>query len=92
MRGSTLAERVARLGNAMFAQDAAHGALPTVAAAALPEARGGDYWGPASRTGWRGLPGNATPSSNATDVAAARRLWTLSEQLTGVTYDALVAS
>ena len=91
MRGSTLAERVARLGNAVFAQDAAHGALPTVAASALPEARGGDYWGPASRTG-RGLPGHATPSSNATDVAAAQRLWTLSEQLTGVTFDALVAS
>jgi NAD(P)-dependent dehydrogenase (short-subunit alcohol dehydrogenase family) len=91
MRGSTLAERVARVGNAVFAQDAAHGALPTVAASALPEARGGDYWGPASRTG-RGLPGHATPSSNATDVAAAQRLWTLSEQLTGVTFDALVAS
>jgi len=89
MRGSALSERIARISNTVFAQDAAHGALPTVAAAALPEARGGDYWGPAGFLRMRGLPGHATPGSNATDAAAAARLWTLSETLTGVTFDAL---
>ena len=89
MRGSALSERVARIANAVFAQDAAHGALPTVAAAALPEARGGDYWGPGGRSGMRGLPSHATPAAGATDVAAAQRLWTLSEELTGIGFDAL---
>jgi NAD(P)-dependent dehydrogenase (short-subunit alcohol dehydrogenase family) len=87
MRGSALGQRVARLTNIVFAQDAAHGALPTVAAAALPDARGGDYWGPTGPFGQRGLPGHVTPGTNATDVAAAQRLWTLSEELTGVTFD-----
>lgn len=89
MRASSLSERIARVSNTLFAQDAAHGALPTVAAAALPEARGGDYWGPAGFLQMRGLPGQATPASNATDAAAAARLWTLSGTLTGVTFDAL---
>lgn len=90
MRGSAMSERMAGALNAVFAQDATHGALPTVAAAALPEARGGDYWGPAGFQEMRGMPGHATPASNATDVAAAQRLWALSEELTGVPFDALV--
>jgi len=30
-----------------------------------------------------------TPAASATDVTAAQRLWTLSEELTGVSFDAL---
>jgi NAD(P)-dependent dehydrogenase (short-subunit alcohol dehydrogenase family) len=84
--GSALARRATRLAGAVVGQDAAHGALPTVAAAALAEARGGDYWGPSGRTQLRGLPGPVKVGSNATDVAAAQQLWTLSEQLTGVAF------
>jgi NAD(P)-dependent dehydrogenase (short-subunit alcohol dehydrogenase family) len=85
--GSPIARRAMRLAGAVIGQDAAHGALPTVAAAALADARGGDYWGPGGRTGLRGLPRPNATASNATDMAAARRLWTLSEQMTGVTFD-----
>jgi len=91
MNDSPLTDRVTRAVNAVLAQDAAHGALPTVAAAALPEARGGDYWGPTGPMELRGLPGHARPGHNATDVAAAQRLWTLSEQLTGVAFAQLAA-
>jgi NAD(P)-dependent dehydrogenase (short-subunit alcohol dehydrogenase family) len=89
MRGSVLSARIAGILNAILAQDATHGALPTIAAAALPEARGGDYWGPGGFQEMRGIPAHVTPRSNATDVAAAQRLWTLSEELTGITFDAL---
>jgi hypothetical protein len=82
-----MARRATRLAGAVFGQDPARGALPTVAAAALAEARGGDYWGPGGRTALRGLPRPSTTASNATDVAAAQRLWTVSEQMTGVTFD-----
>jgi NAD(P)-dependent dehydrogenase (short-subunit alcohol dehydrogenase family) len=85
--GSPIARRATLLVGTLFGQDAVHGALSTVAAAALAEARGGDYWGPSGRTGLRGMPGPAAVGSNATNVAAAQRLWTLSEQMTGVTFD-----
>lgn len=92
MRGSALAGFAMRVANAVLAQDAPHGALPLVAAAALPDARGGDYWGPNGIGEMRGLPQRTTPSSAATDMATAGRLWELSQDLTGVTFDALATS
>ena len=92
MRGSTLAGLAMRVSNPGLAQNAAPGAPPLVAAAALPDARGGDYWGPRGFREMRGLPGRVTPSSAATDTAAAARLWTVSQDLTGVSYDALATS
>jgi NAD(P)-dependent dehydrogenase (short-subunit alcohol dehydrogenase family) len=89
MRDSKLGTRLAELGNRLFAQDAAHGALPTVAAAALADARGGDYWGPDGRNETRGLPTRVPAAPSATDPSTAGRLWDLSEQLTGVTLDPL---
>jgi NAD(P)-dependent dehydrogenase (short-subunit alcohol dehydrogenase family) len=89
MRGAALTERLSGLANRVFAQDAAHGALPTVAAAALPDAQGADYWGPDGRLSMRGLPVRESVSSSATDLNAAAKLWDRSEQLTGVTFDAL---
>ena len=72
--------------------------LPLIATAAHPgytstelQARGPqmDYWGPGGRFELRGLPARVPVSSATTDPTAARRLWELSEQLTGVTFDAL---
>lgn len=89
MRGAALTERLSSLANRLFAQDAAHGALPTVVAATRPDAQGADYWGPDGRFGTRGLPARTPVSAAATDLTAAAQLWDRSEQLTGVTYDAL---
>jgi NAD(P)-dependent dehydrogenase (short-subunit alcohol dehydrogenase family) len=89
MRDSELGARLAELGNRWFAQDAAHGALPTVAAAVLADAEGGDYWGPDGRNETRGLPTRVPAAPSATDVADAGRLWDLSEHLTGVSFDML---
>jgi NAD(P)-dependent dehydrogenase (short-subunit alcohol dehydrogenase family) len=89
MSGNRVMERFQEISNRYIAQDATHGALPTVAAAALPDARSGDYWGPDGRNEMRGLPTRVSPAPTATDPATARRLWDLSEHLTGVTFDLL---
>jgi len=67
-------------------QDAAHGALPTVRAATDPAAAGGDYYGPSGLGEFAGPPVRVRSSGRSHDAAAARQLWAISEQLTGVTF------
>ncbi len=69
-----------------LAQDAATGALPTLRAAVDPEALPGDYFGPSKKKEMHGPPAIAALSERARDHEAARRLWQLSEELTGVSY------
>ena len=69
--------------NALFAQSAKRGALPTVLAAAGEEARGGGYYGPTGFRELRGPVGEAAISVRARDEAAGRRLWAESERLVG---------
>lgn len=71
---------------ALLSQSAARGALPTLRAAADPNARGGQYYGPHGFMGIRGLPVATEASAAARDGDAARRLWEASERLTGVGY------
>lgn len=70
-------------------QDAASGALPTLFAAASPDARGAAYYGPDGRGERKGAPAEARISPAALDQSVAERLWTLSEKLTGVHYGTL---
>ncbi|MBX3025298.1 SDR family oxidoreductase [bacterium] len=86
MQGSSFGERLMDLGNALFAQSAAMGALPQLYAAVAPEARGGAYYGPSGLGELWGHPRAVTSNARSRDAAAARRLWALSEQLTGVTF------
>ncbi|MGM3390159.1 SDR family oxidoreductase [Stutzerimonas stutzeri] len=65
---------------------AAQGALSTLYAATAPEAVGGAYYGPTGEEQKRGPLGFAITPSAATKEADAERLWSLSEQLTGVEY------
>jgi NAD(P)-dependent dehydrogenase (short-subunit alcohol dehydrogenase family) len=69
-----------------MAQEAAAGALPTLYAATVKDVAGGDYYGPQGWFEMTGPPAKAYMSKHARDDEAARRLWELSEQLTGVTY------
>jgi NAD(P)-dependent dehydrogenase (short-subunit alcohol dehydrogenase family) len=73
------------LGNRLLAQDAAGGALPTlyVAVADLP---GNTFAGPSGFGGMRGAPAVCARSKEASDAAAARRLWDASAALTGVSF------
>ncbi len=73
----------------LIRQDSAAGALPTLYAATAPEAKGGEYIGPDGFQGLKGWPTVEQPRPQALDEAVAKRLWTVSEQLTGVTYPRL---
>jgi NAD(P)-dependent dehydrogenase (short-subunit alcohol dehydrogenase family) len=70
-------------------QSDAAGALPTLRAATMADVNPGDYFGPGSFGGWRGAPVLVGRSPAALDDAVAKRLWDVSEQLTGVTYPGL---
>jgi NAD(P)-dependent dehydrogenase (short-subunit alcohol dehydrogenase family) len=73
----------------VFLQSAAMGALPTLRAATDPDAEGGDYFGPDGFMEQRGHPKRVGCSTRARDDDAARRLWEVSEELTGVHFDGL---
>ncbi|MGW1049508.1 oxidoreductase [Streptomyces sp. NPDC002521] len=81
-----LARAFMAVANKVFAQSDKAGALPTLYAASqdLP---GASYVGPAGLGEMRGVPTLVGRSAAAGDPEAARRLWTLSEELTGVTWD-----
>lgn len=85
MAGSKVMEVLSAWGNAMLAQDAAAGALPTVFAAVEP-LRGDEYVGPTRMMGWHGPPEIVQPLPKARDPETAERLWQASESLTGVHY------
>ncbi|MFJ6570110.1 SDR family NAD(P)-dependent oxidoreductase [Streptomyces sp. NPDC091292] len=70
----------------LFAQDAEHGALPSLRAATDPGAVGAQFYGPDGITHMRGHPRAGTSSKKSHDARTQRRLWTVSEELTGVTY------
>jgi NAD(P)-dependent dehydrogenase (short-subunit alcohol dehydrogenase family) len=91
LEGSALAAGIMRLGNRLFSQDAAHGALPTLYAAASPDVKSGDYIGPDGFMENRGHPKKVGSTARSHDAEAARRLWEISEKLTGVSYEALSA-
>jgi NAD(P)-dependent dehydrogenase (short-subunit alcohol dehydrogenase family) len=74
-----------KLGNRLLAQDAASGALPTLDAA-VGDFPGNSLIGPSGLGGLRGAPAPCPRSKAASDPAVARRLWDVSETLTGVTF------
>ena len=74
------------LGNRVIAQDARHGALPTLYAATAPDLPGGEYVGPDGPGEMRGSPEIVPRAARAHDRTTARRLWEVSVRLTGVTY------
>jgi NAD(P)-dependent dehydrogenase (short-subunit alcohol dehydrogenase family) len=77
----------AAFGNRLFAQSAEMGALPTLYAATYPGLEGGTYVGPGGFFGQRGYPkSGAGASAAARDQETARRLWQVSEDLTGVRF------
>jgi len=73
------------IGNRIFAQSDEMGALPTLYAA-TQDIPGNSYAGPDGRGEQRGHPTLVGRSKAALDDDTARRLWDLSEQLTGVTF------
>jgi NAD(P)-dependent dehydrogenase (short-subunit alcohol dehydrogenase family) len=70
----------------VVAQSAAKGALPTLRAATDPGVSGGRYYGPDGFMQTRGYPTLVESTEQSHDEAAQRRLWSASEDLTGITF------
>jgi NAD(P)-dependent dehydrogenase (short-subunit alcohol dehydrogenase family) len=73
--------------NVLFAQSAQMGALPTLYAATVEGLPGGSFVGPDGLFESRGHPHVVTAAGRAYDEGAWERLWEISEELTGVTYE-----
>jgi NAD(P)-dependent dehydrogenase (short-subunit alcohol dehydrogenase family) len=87
LEGSRWKADSAALANRLFAQPAASGAWPQLFAATAAGVVGGDFFGPDRLLGMRGHPKRTWALAKAYDPQASRRLWELSEALTGVVYD-----
>ena len=90
--GNHLGERSFGMGLLMkvgllISQSAAMGALPTIRAAVAPDVQGGDYYGPSGFMEVRGHPVKVESNKASHNRADAQKLWEVSEDLTGVTYN-----
>jgi NAD(P)-dependent dehydrogenase (short-subunit alcohol dehydrogenase family) len=69
-----------------MAQPGTMGALNELYAATAPDVRGNDYFGPDGKSEQKGYPRKVDRSTFAKNEADAKRLWDVSEKLTGVSY------
>jgi NAD(P)-dependent dehydrogenase (short-subunit alcohol dehydrogenase family) len=77
---------VSELGNLVYAQSAERGALNLLYAATVADLPGGSFIGPDGLFEGRGYPRVVQASRHAYDESTAQRLWQVSEQLTGVSF------
>jgi NAD(P)-dependent dehydrogenase (short-subunit alcohol dehydrogenase family) len=70
----------------LVSQSAAAGALPTLMAATWPQAVPGGYYGSQGFMDLKGPPGPAKIMPQAKDQNVAKKLWDLSESLTGISF------
>lgn len=68
-------------------QSAAKGALPTIRAAVDPGVKGGEFYGPRGKNQFRGYPERVESSAASHNEEDAKKLWDLSEKLTGVNFE-----
>jgi NAD(P)-dependent dehydrogenase (short-subunit alcohol dehydrogenase family) len=83
--GRRVLDLVSHVGNRLIAQDEDGGALPTLYAA-IADVPGNSYAGPGGFMELRGAPKLVPRSDAAADADVARRLWTVSEELTDVRF------
>jgi NAD(P)-dependent dehydrogenase (short-subunit alcohol dehydrogenase family) len=89
MTNSVLGKALMSIGNAVLAQSAAAGALPTLYAATAPDVREGDFVGPGGPFKVIGAPVKQRSNRASHDAEAARKLWETSVKLTGVDFGLL---
>lgn len=82
--GTLLEDTFYKFTNEVIAQSAAMGALPQLYAASAPRAKGGELYGPRFYT--HGYPAVNLATFQAYNEETARRLWQVSEELTGTRY------
>jgi NAD(P)-dependent dehydrogenase (short-subunit alcohol dehydrogenase family) len=69
-----------------FTQDQAQGALPQIRASADPDVKGGTYYGPSGLGEMKGDPVLVKSNQASQNQEDARRLWEISEKITGITF------
>ncbi len=74
--------------NGFFAQKVNMGALPTLYAAIGEDAESGDFFGPSGFMEIKGYPKKVSPNKLSRDKIIAKKLWEVSEKVTGVKYKA----
>jgi len=79
--------RVASFLNPFVGMKPPQGALPTLRAATDPTATDADYYGPDGWLQMRGYPVRIDMVKRSRDASVAKRLWEVSEELTGVRYE-----
>jgi NAD(P)-dependent dehydrogenase (short-subunit alcohol dehydrogenase family) len=92
MEGKRAGEALFGAMNALVGQSEATGALPSLYAATSPDVEGGQCYGPRGPGQSRGAPTRVRTMRRAADPDLGRRLWEVSEERTGVSYDALRAT
>jgi NAD(P)-dependent dehydrogenase (short-subunit alcohol dehydrogenase family) len=75
--------------NNFFGQKIDMGALPTLYAATAPDVEKGGYYGPGGFKEMKGYPKKVSSIPLSHDREIREKLWTVSEELTGVTYPKL---
>lgn len=70
-----------------FAMKIEQGALSSLRAATDNNARSGDYFGPNDSREMKGYPVNVKSNKLSHDNEIAKKLWTVSEELTGIKYN-----
>jgi NAD(P)-dependent dehydrogenase (short-subunit alcohol dehydrogenase family) len=89
--GNPVEKALMAVGNRLIAQSDEAGAWPTLFAA-TQDVPAGSYVGPSGPGEARGNPVLVGRSAAASDGETARKLWELSERLTGVTFEVPVAA
>ena len=87
MRGAAMEEKVTMAINKVLAQPAKQGALPTLAACVFPGLIGASFIGPNGFLEMRGTPKLTRARALAYDQVLAKNLWTISEELTKVSWN-----
>jgi NAD(P)-dependent dehydrogenase (short-subunit alcohol dehydrogenase family) len=86
MEGSKMNVRANNLMNALFAQPASKGALPSLYAATCENAISGKFYGPSGLGSVRGYPREEKINPLLTNPDVAKRLWEKSEKLIGMRF------
>jgi NAD(P)-dependent dehydrogenase (short-subunit alcohol dehydrogenase family) len=72
--------------NLLFSHPADDGAKPTLMAALSNSVNGGDYFGPTGFNEMKGEPGKVHSTQLSKNKEIAKKLWSVSEELTGINY------
>lgn len=85
-RANPIIRKVASTMFGLMGQSAEQGAWPILYAATSDSIKNGEYYGPGGAGERKGIPAPAKIAPHASDRENAKKLWEITEKLTGITY------